>query len=303
MENTWRNEKIKTEVLNNKLTEASINRIMKHASEEGIVIISTARSVVVPSDEDGNYDFNSWQSLFDDYVKFCYNEHLDICEQNITGSMDINSIIDIIKEKGYTLNKKSSEKYLNQRNKYCDKDLYTYLKSKANPYNFTATYGGFMGLNGEIADYEPSFIIYNNLNKSKTSKFGNYGWGDLYKKALSMCKEYKQDAVYVQAPGESPIYVDKDGNKVNSTESLDFSFNSNDSFFTTTKRKKSTIGKVDNNASKRGVNPHTFTADISFEEIAESMSIRPKTPNSNLDALRIRNLGEICSWNLEYSDF
>ena len=296
MDNTWKNEKSRGDILNHRLTEAGINRIMKHANEEGMVIISTARSIVVPFNDDNGYDFDSWQSLFPDYVKFCHDKGLPICEERMSDNTDLKTIEDTIIDKGYSLNEESSRKFLEQRNKECDKDLYSYLRSRDNPYNFTATYGGFKGQNGEISDYEPSFIIYNNLNRSKTDRFGNEGWEDLYKRALLMCKEYKQDAVYVQAPGKNPIYVDKDGNKVNTSEGPDFSFNSNDAFFTTTKRKKSSVGKVDN-PSRRGVDPHTFTADIGFEELAEHMSIRSKMPGGFWEKMKTHILGEV--WNPE----
>lgn len=281
-----------------KITEKGLNRIMKHALEEGIVIISTARSVVVPRGEDeSSYDFGSWQSLFEDYVDFCDRRGLPICEEDVPRNLDVKSLEHEINSKGYLLNRDSEEKFLEERNDKCDRELYSYLKGPSNPYNFTATYGGYQGPTGEIGDYEPSFIIYNNVNKSKRDNFSSYGWEDLYKRALAMCQRYKQDSVYVQAPGKDPVYVDMGGNKVNTSESSNFTFNQKDSFFTTTKRKKSSVGKKDEDPSKRGVDPHTFTADIGFEEISESLSLRPRTPSGFSGRVKSKSLGEI--WDPE----
>lgn len=294
---TWRELRRLSNIKKNRLTESGINRIMRHAQEEGIVIISTSRSVVVPLTDEDKYDFSSWQSLFSDYVNFCQKKNLEICEERIPMNLDLKEMEEFITANWYNINKESEDKFLEERNRECDKELYSYLKSNKNPYNFTATYGGYKGENGEIGEYEPSFIIYNNVNKSKGDRFYNPGWNDLYERALSMCEEYKQDAIYVQAPGKNPIYVDKDGNKINTSEGPNFTFNADDAFFTTTKRKRSSVGKRDNDPSKRGVNPHTFTADISFEELSESISIRSKDPGSLFNKMMVKSTGEI--WNLE----
>jgi hypothetical protein len=89
-----------------------------------------------------------------------------------------------------------------------------------------------------------------------------------------MCKKYKQESVYVQRPGEPPVYLDCDGNQMNSSSSDGFKFNRDqEEYFTTKSRDKS--------------NPQRFTADIVFENLY--IPLRPGTYNENM---RRRKSGE-----------
>ena len=272
----------------NKLTDLSIDRIMRHAQEEGIIIISTCRNVVVPLTDEDNYDFDSWQSLFNDYVNFCQRKNLNICEERIPTNLDLKEMESLISKKWYIINKESEKKFLEERNKECDNDIYSYLRSIKNPYNFTAIYGGYLEENGNIGENEPSFIVFNNINISKDDRFYNPGWNDLYERALNMCKEYKQDAVYIQAPGKNPVFVDKDGNRINTLKGYEF-LNVEDSFF-------SYNNKI-NPFLKERLNIHSLDNELSFKELGKSMSTRSRDPGSIFNKMLAKSTGEI--WNLE----
>lgn len=85
---------------------------------------------------------------------------------------------------------------------------------KKSGYSYLPTYGGYRGTDGVEDDYEPSFVVF---NYDVNGQSGDFNALRLF--ALQLCAKYNQDSVLVKAPGEPPVYLDKDGNKVNSKES------------------------------------------------------------------------------------
>lgn len=85
---------------------------------------------------------------------------------------------------------------------------------KKSGYSYLPTYGGYRGTDGVEDDYEPSFVVF---NYDVNGQSGDFNALRLF--ALQLCAKYNQDSVLVKAPGEAPVYLDKDGNKVNSKES------------------------------------------------------------------------------------
>lgn len=139
----------------------------------------------------------------------------------------------------------TAERWLKMRNNDAQKALLNNIKDSG--LSYTPVYGGYHGEDGVVDLYEPSFIVY---SKDKTGEDVPFEY--VYNKALQWCDEFSQESVYVQAPGEAPVYLDKDGNQSNSSSSKNFKYNRGDEmFYTTTKRKSS--------------NPKRFTADIQFE--------------------------------------
>lgn len=135
--------------------------------------------------------------------------------------------------------------WLRQRNKEAEKALLDSIKRSG--LSYTPVYGGYHGEDGVVDSYEPSFIVYAKGRNGEDVPF-NY----VYDMALKWCGDFSQESVYVQAPGEAPVYLDKDGNQCNSSSSKDFKYNRDDEmFYTTTKRDKT--------------KPQRFTADIRFE--------------------------------------
>jgi hypothetical protein len=82
-------------------------------------------------------------------------------------------------------------------------------------FSYLPTYGGYRGTNGVEDDYEPSFVVFNYDAKDGKPRDFN----ELYKRALEWCGTFNQNSVLIKAPNKNPIYVNKDGNKVNSDES------------------------------------------------------------------------------------
>lgn len=81
-------------------------------------------------------------------------------------------------------------------------------------YSFLPTYGGYRGTNGVEDDYEPSFVVFNYGTNGQPRNFD-----ELKEFALQLCGKYDQDSVLVKAPNQAAIYLDRNGNKVNSRES------------------------------------------------------------------------------------
>lgn len=81
-------------------------------------------------------------------------------------------------------------------------------------YSFLPTYGGYRAKNGVEDDYEPSFVVFNYTEDGQPRDFE-----ELRQFGLNLCGKYDQDSVLIKAPGQAPIWVDRNGNKVNSRES------------------------------------------------------------------------------------
>ena len=92
------------------------------------------------------------------------------------------------------------------------KSLISDLKNSG--YSYLTTYGGYRGKDGVEDDYEPSFIVFNYTTNGEKRDFE-----ELRRFAIHLCGKYNQDSVLIKAPNVNPIYVDRNGQKVNKTES------------------------------------------------------------------------------------
>ena len=81
-------------------------------------------------------------------------------------------------------------------------------------FSYLPTYGGYRSPQGVEDDYEPSFIVFNYTNDGEKGDFD-----ELRNLAILWCGKYEQHSVLVKAPNANPIYLDKNGNKVNTSES------------------------------------------------------------------------------------
>ena len=203
------------------LEESSINRILDHAKEEGIIIISANRSDIIGGNPDESLlnKFKRWAKLPDD----------------IPGE-ELKKAID---EKG--------NEFLKIRNASADRQLKKDIISAG--YSYTPTYGGYKSDDGITDNYEPSYIVY---NKFKGGQAGDFK--DLEDFAVQMCKKYSQNSVYVQRPGEPPVYLDENGDQVNVSSTDKVKINRDEEeYFTTANRDKNTHRR--------------FTSDIVFESM------------------------------------
>lgn len=105
---------------------------------------------------------------------------------------------------------------------------------KASGFSYLPTYGGYRSPQGVEDDYEPSFIVFNYNSDGKQCDFER-----LKELAIIWCKKYEQHSVLIKAPNEEPIYVDENGNKVNSRQSNEYwKNNPQKPFFTSLKSKE-----------------------------------------------------------------
>lgn len=221
-----------------RLDEASLNRMLSHG-KTGMVIVSSNRSDIFSDNPDTD--------LKDEYYKYLEDSGIDDSE-------DVR------------------DKWLSARNKKADSELRKDIQAAG--YSYTPVYGGYHGSDSVVDSFEPSYVVYNH---SRNSSDGYGDFKDLFDFAIAMCRKYRQDSVYVQAPGEPPMYVDCNGNKVSGRSSLDFIKNDpSQEFYTTNKRKK------------RGI-PQRFTGDISFGECY----VRRCLTYEYVDRMRRSCLGEV----------
>lgn len=159
------------------------------------------------------------------------------------------------------------KKFLTRLNLKNDKRLEREIKEHG--FTFSKVYGGYHDPDGNTDSYEPSYIIYTQTRTGEKTPFE-----EIRQFALDACAEFKQDSVYIQAPGAAPEYRDMHDRKTNSTQSKDFKLNRpSEEFFTTVKRKR------------RGV-PQRFTADIKFENFYVNSY-------DYIDKMRRRQEGEV----------
>ena len=218
------------------LSEASLNQMMEHG-KTGMVIISANRSEI-QSD-------NPRLDLTADFEK-------SLEKKGGIQSIDSDAMYDEMKD------------WLRRRNAFADKHLKKDINSAG--FSYTPVFGGYHGSDGVVDSYEPSYVVYCYDRKGQQRDFQ-----ELKDFALQMCAKYSQDSVYVQAPGEPPVYLDAEGNQTNSTSSDNFKFNRDDQeFFTTTSRDKS--------------HPQRFTGDIQFNEMY--IPLRPADLNEKQRRLK-----------------
>lgn len=122
---------------------------------------------------------------------------------------------------------------------------------KATDYSYTPVYGGFIERentpNPEHV-YERSFIIYNHDRKGNVKDFD-----ELYKLGMEWCKEYNQDSILVQAPGEYPKYIKQDG-------SIDYEFTGKTKFNDFAEKYFTDLHKnTDKYKDEKGRTPTRFT--------------------------------------------
>lgn len=107
---------------------------------------------------------------------------------------------------------------------------------KDSGFSYLPTYGGYRDKEKGIEDdYEPSFVVFN--YDAKTGKPRDFQ--ELYRHAVEWCAKYEQHSVLIKAPNKAPIYVNGNGEKVNSTESNTYWKNDpKQEFFTSFKSKE-----------------------------------------------------------------
>lgn len=198
-----------------------------------------------------------------------------------------------------------------ERNDVKTRELINDLKISG--YRYLPTYGGYRSQNGIEDDYEPSFIVFNYTTDGKSHNFN-----ELYKFALQLCDKYEQDSVLIKSPDNNPIWVDKDGNKVNTRESDNFFKNdAKQEYFTSLKDKDAVNDEVfikmrakyKSYCQRKGIKPtedgfknfydqnvgnikkigKRFTYDISFDECYVN-------PMPCQLSERMRRQGEIMIW-------
>lgn len=220
-------EKLEERLGHPRLREFTCNSLLRH-SKNGVIIIFTNLNIS---------DVNT--KLYKEYESWLQNKKLEDSETN-------------------------KEAFIKEWNRDCDNELYSYLKSSSNPYLFFPVLGGYSNRNGMDDSYERSFIVFNETTRDSQNKlkgsWQDVSWNNLIIKALEWCKEYKQDAVYIQPPNEAPYYYDEEGRQINLSSEEGFRFNDpNFRGFTTLKRKK--INK------QTGKEPKRFSAQIRFENM------------------------------------
>lgn len=221
------------------LSESSLNKMMEHGKTGMIIISSQVTSI---EREDPNLD------LTDEFQK-------SLEEKGGIDSIDSDALYDEMQD------------WLRKRNKEKDRELRDDIK--AADFSYTPNYGGYRMQETGEETFEPSYIVYCYDREGHPRDFQ-----DLLDFGLEMCLKYSQESIYVQKPGEPPVYLDYKGNQTNTTSTNNFRFNRDDEeYFSKTKRKKARSPQ--------------FTADIVFENMY--IPLRPGDYNENM---RRRKSGE-----------
>lgn len=228
------------------LAEGGVNRILAHG-KDGMIIISANRSGIESYVEgnDLSAEYKQWLSL---------NKESD--------------------------NEENRNRFLSIRNKEAEQNLKRDLQNS--PFAYSPVYGGYHGSDGVDDSFEPSFIVYCHGKRYSTDK---EPFEKLYNFAIELCRKYKQDSVYVQAPNEAPVWIGQNGEKLSGISSNNFKINDfSQQYYTTINRSK-------RNTTDMGLEtkPQRFTADISFSECMW----RKFGPSTYFDRMKRSQLGEV----------
>ena len=214
------------------LSESSLNQMMDHG-KTGMVIISSQVSSIERNDPKLDLTKQFEKSLE---------------KKGGIQSIDSDALYDEMQD------------WLRRRNKAADRQLRQDIHDAG--FSYTPVFGGYRMQETGEESHEPSYVVYCYDRNGQQLDFEQ-----LKQFALKMCLKYSQESVYVQAPGQPPVYLDYNGNQVNASSSDNFKFNRDqEEFFTTTSR--------DKNSDKR------FTADIVFESMY--IQLRPGDYNERL---------------------
>ena len=155
---------------------------------------------------------------------------------------------------------------------------------KNSGFAYLPSYGGYRGPDDIVDSYEPSFIVFNYNRKGEPQD-----WNKLYSFALEMCGKYEQTSVYVNAPGEAPNYLNRNGKKVNKRSSKNYVKNdlSQESYTSL-----SSPEEIEDNMSKGFQVGRRFTSDIQFEN---GMYVNPM-PGQLSE--RMMRKGEVMIWDV-----
>lgn len=214
------------------LSESSLNQMMDHG-KTGMIIISSQVSQIEREDPKLDLTAKFEKSL-----------------ESVGGvqSIDSDAMYD------------EMQNWLTRRNRAADKQLRKDIQEAG--FSFTPVFGGYKMKETGEESHEPSYVVYCYNRKGQQLDFQ-----DLLKFGLKMCLKYSQESIYVQAPGKPPVYLDYNGNQINTSSSDKFKFNRDqEEYFTTTSRDKS--------------HPQRFTADIVFENMY--IPLRPGDYNERM---------------------
>ena len=214
------------------LSESSLNQMMDHG-KTGMIIISSQVSQIEREDPKLDLTAKFEKSL-----------------ESVGGiqSIDSDALYD------------EMQNWLTRRNRAADKQLRKDIQEAG--FSFTPVFGGYKMKETGEESHEPSYVVYCYNRKGQQLDFQ-----DLLKFGLKMCLKYSQESIYVQAPGKPPVYLDYNGNQINTSSSDKFKFNRDqEEYFTTTSRDKS--------------HPQRFTADIVFENMY--IPLRPGDYNERM---------------------
>ena len=222
------------------LSEASLNQMMEHG-KTGMAIISSQVTEI-----DRNDPRLSIRDIFERWAGK---------NEGGVDSIDSDAMYDV------------ERKFIREYNRAADKDLKRDIQAAG--FSYTPVFGGYRMQETGEETHEPSYVVYAYDRKGQPVDFQT-----LTDFALKMCLKYRQESVYVQEPGKPPVYLDCDGNQLNTSSSDRFKFNrEGETYFTTTSRDKGSRQR--------------FTADIVFESMY--IQLRPGDLNENM---RRRKSGE-----------
>ena len=214
------------------LSESSLNQMMEHG-KTGMAIISSQVSSIERNDPELDLTAEFKRSME---------------RKGGLQSIDSDALYD------------EKQDWLRKRNAVADSHLRKDIQAAG--FSYTPVFGGYKMKDTGEETHEPSYVVYCYDRNGQQLDFQA-----LKDFALKMCRKYKQESVYIQAPGEPPVYMDADGNQISSRSSYDFKFNRDqETYFTTTGRDKN--------------HPQRFTADIVFENMY--IQLRPGDYNERL---------------------
>lgn len=214
------------------LSESSLNQMMDHG-KTGMIIISSQVSQIEREDP-----------KLDQTAKF----QKSLENQGGVQLIDSDALYDFMQH------------WLKRRNKAADKQLRKDIQDAG--FSYTPVFGGYKMKETGEESHEPSYVVYCYNRQGQQLDFQ-----DLLRFGLKMCLKYSQESIYVQAPGEPPVYLDYNGNQINTSSSDNFKFNRDqEEYFTTTSRDKNS--------------PQRFTADIVFENMY--IPLRPGDYNERM---------------------
>lgn len=222
-------------------------------------------------------------NIKEDVMNIYHNIKSNGCKPIMVEKVTLDRILQKHGENGLIIVSANRADNTKEYNEMAARDLLANIENAG--YSYLPAYGGYQNSKtGERGDYEPSYIIFNYSSKGEKRDFEK-----LKEFGIALCGRYNQDCITIKEPNKPAYWIDRNGEKVNSSETEKYWKNSPYHEYFTTLVSKDKAEELEKLYNKK-YNGRKFTYDIIPE-----IYINP-IPCTLNERIRREFVGEVMVW-------